>query len=499
MMAAAKVIASDLTQEISPEMVRSLRPPEPTSGDPVDELVLRVRGRTEQAVDPLQVAAVIEADGVNDRAARVEYGYVDVFTLAEEIYRRLGGSVPKLRGVRNENPEPKRWRRDVAHGLLYLLPGALFPAVLAVVRPQPFVVALVAAGLLGWVWAGAATWLAYQWLNVHDARGAGRVLVWTSLTGVVVGAGVGAAIGLIAHSGPTAAVLVPAVMTYQMGATMLLFYRRELWVALLMGPAAAAGVWYMVVGPRVLDWALGAITAGVVIAFGLGLQQALRAGGKARHLKRAGGPRIVLKGQSGTMFAVVAYNTLTAAFLLHAQAPYLLKEIDIVLASTPMIVAMGVVEWRARRFVERSRWLLSQVRYPREFARRVWLMLAFGTVMCWLAVALVAAPVLGALYHYHRLTWAGVAMAGAQVALAGAYFLAFILAGHYRYGTLSLALAVAITAHVVAAQLLYPVANHWFHWSPAADMALFGASAVLLQLLLLAALGPILGQARRYR
>src|SRR5690242_478080 len=211
MMATARLVASDATTELSTAALEAMAGRLPFTGDPVDDLVARVRLRIGQAVDGLQVAALLETDGVNDRAARAEFGYTDVFALSEDVFHRLGGSVPPRRSARVENPEPGRWLRDLSHGLLYLLPSALFPAVLAVVQPHPFVLALVVAGLLGWVWAGGATWLAYQWLNVHDARGAGRVLLWSTLGGVPVAAAVGLAIAAATNSGPIAPVLVPAV------------------------------------------------------------------------------------------------------------------------------------------------------------------------------------------------------------------------------------------------------------------------------------------------
>jgi len=499
MMATARLVASDATTELSTAALEAMAGRLPSTGDPVDDLVARVRLRIGQAVDGLQVAALLETDGVNDRAARAEFGYTDVFALSEDVFHRLGGSVPPRRSARVENPESGRWLRDLSHGLLYLLPSALFPAVLAVVQPHPFVLALVVAGLLGWVWAGGATWLAYQWLNVHDARGAGRVLLWSTLGGVPVAAAVGLAITAATNSGPIAAVLVPAVMAYQMAATVLLFYRRELWVTGLMVPSAAAGVAYVVFGGPALPWALGAITGCVTLAFMLALVEASRAG------RRAEGPRGtgVLRGRSRVILAVLAYNTATALFLLHAQTPYLLTHLDIVVAGAPLIVAMGVVEWRARRFGERSRWLLSQVRYPRQFARKIWLMVALEASLCAAAVALLATPLLLVLWRFDRLTSAGIAMAAAQVALAAAYFLAFVLASHHRYGWLSLALGGAIAAHVLTGYLVsgqLAVGTVWLpRLSAYTDMALFFGSAVLLQVLLVVALVPILGQARRYR
>ena len=57
-------------------------------------LVTGAGGQLGRAVDALQVAAVLEADGHTDRAAQVEYGYSDLFALASEVFRRLGPPSP---------------------------------------------------------------------------------------------------------------------------------------------------------------------------------------------------------------------------------------------------------------------------------------------------------------------------------------------------------------------------------------------------------------------
>ncbi len=56
---------------------------------PMDQLSRRLDWVCTTATDPLQIAAALESDGVNDRIAREEYGFADVFELAEELYRRV--------------------------------------------------------------------------------------------------------------------------------------------------------------------------------------------------------------------------------------------------------------------------------------------------------------------------------------------------------------------------------------------------------------------------
>ncbi|MER7835612.1 hypothetical protein ABTY98_06770 [Streptomyces sp. NPDC096040] len=97
--------------------------------DPVKALMHRHRALCERAVDPLEIAAGLEAHGVTDRTA-ARFRHRDVFSLAEELYAR----VPRD-GDRRPRPEPapaSRVRADWA--LLTLLPGAVGVGVVTGVR-----------------------------------------------------------------------------------------------------------------------------------------------------------------------------------------------------------------------------------------------------------------------------------------------------------------------------------------------------------------------------
>ncbi|MFF7978372.1 hypothetical protein ACFZDK_04455 [Streptomyces sp. NPDC007901] len=97
--------------------------------DPVKALLHRHRDLCERAVDPLEIAAGLEAHGVTDRTA-ARFRHRDVFSLAEELYAR----VPRDDGPR-PRPEPALApgvRADWV--LLTLLPGAVCAAVVTGVR-----------------------------------------------------------------------------------------------------------------------------------------------------------------------------------------------------------------------------------------------------------------------------------------------------------------------------------------------------------------------------
>ncbi|WP_328788847.1 MULTISPECIES: hypothetical protein [unclassified Streptomyces] len=123
-------------------------------GDPVKALLHRHRELCERAVDPLEIAAGLEAHGITDRTA-ARFRHRDVFSLAEELYARspheeVAAAAPALVPA-----GPAAFR-----GFGY----ALLPAALAC-----------AAAAAGQAWAGAAAVVAVATALVWPGRpGGGR-------------------------------------------------------------------------------------------------------------------------------------------------------------------------------------------------------------------------------------------------------------------------------------------------------------------------------------
>ncbi|MFF5495328.1 hypothetical protein [Streptomyces aquilus] len=109
----------------TPRSPQTAPTPRRTAADPVKALMHRHRELCERAVDPLEIAAGLEAHGVTDRTA-TRFRHRDVFSLAEEMYARASrdGEFP----APTAPPEAPRSRIDWA--LLTLLPGALCAATL---------------------------------------------------------------------------------------------------------------------------------------------------------------------------------------------------------------------------------------------------------------------------------------------------------------------------------------------------------------------------------
>ncbi|SFS62342.1 hypothetical protein SAMN04487982_102508 [Streptomyces sp. ok210] len=99
--------------------------------DPVKTLMHRHRELCERAVDPLEIAAGLEAHGVTDRTA-ARYRHRDVFSLAEELYAR----VPAVAGEpgRTAHAPMRDIETRAAWSLRALLPGAACTATAVVLK-----------------------------------------------------------------------------------------------------------------------------------------------------------------------------------------------------------------------------------------------------------------------------------------------------------------------------------------------------------------------------
>ncbi|MEV6495882.1 hypothetical protein [Streptomyces prunicolor] len=108
------------------------RKPAPTrrgAADPVKALMHRHRELCERAVDPLEIAAGLEAHGVTDRTA-ARFRHRDVFALAEEMYARVPrdeAAAPHSDAVAAQPPR-------AGWAVLALLPGVLCAAAVIGVR-----------------------------------------------------------------------------------------------------------------------------------------------------------------------------------------------------------------------------------------------------------------------------------------------------------------------------------------------------------------------------
>ncbi|WP_158889497.1 hypothetical protein [Amycolatopsis anabasis] len=453
------------------------------TGDATDGLVRSLAETLPAPIDELHVAAILESRGVTDEAAREHYRHDDVFALARTVFQRLPGPPADTRAP-VAGPRPSRWR-TLAHGPLYILPSAVYPAVFAELGPVAMVRGLVFATALGWVWGMGMSLAAHRLLG--EGRAAGRLLRRFVAAGLGVALAGAVALALTGPGGPLLVAFVLAQLGFQLACGVLIFDRGEVRVFVVMLPAFAAGVLHVVSG-------YAPAMVGVTLAMGASSSVlALAAAWRATT------PAAEPPGAPPVRTAVVAalpgawYAAMSALFLLSTDARFVTARFDLAIAVAPLACAMGAVEWRSHHFDARARELLHRARDAAEFLREVRRTLVRELTLCLLVVGGFALVLLAVLAASGVLTSRGALLIDAHVVLGGAYFLGFLLANYGRYRLL-----LGIATGVTAAQLL-GAGLAAARFAPHGEVPIFLACSGILLALLLTALRDTVGRVHHYR
>lgn len=151
--------------------------------DPVRELMHRHRGLCERAVDPLEIAAALEAHGVTDRTA-ARFRHRDVFSLAEELFAR----VPRADGNRPVLAEPcasgtaHRRAMHSARGRIPRAAAKAFVALLTALLPAMLTAGVLAVSASGHVrQAGALAGTAFVVVAAIAVAASVRLALWRAV------------------------------------------------------------------------------------------------------------------------------------------------------------------------------------------------------------------------------------------------------------------------------------------------------------------------------
>ncbi|MFE7123241.1 hypothetical protein [Streptomyces sp. NPDC057617] len=230
---------------------------------PVDRLAAELAERIGPAVHAYEVAALLESEGLTGERIQRQYGHPDLFSLAEDLFRKVPRSFP-------EPPSPPDpWVPDhvrcALRGALFALPALAYLLVPPLPHGGRETQGLIAAALFSWAWGQALGHRTHLRLAV-GRREAGRALLVGAPTGALLASAVGAA---VAGTGP-AALFAAAQSCYLAAAGVLLVLGRErvLLATLVPVAAGAAALPWWEPGPPVrtglplLTLALAAAAAG---------------------------------------------------------------------------------------------------------------------------------------------------------------------------------------------------------------------------------------------
>jgi hypothetical protein len=407
----------------------------------------------ESAVDPLEIASALEFEGLGDQAARLRYGFPDVFALAQDMYFRI----PRRPAEPEAPPDP--WQGSsrlgpALHSLLYALPGICFPAAVGLLIGQGVAITLIVALLVAWSTGQGLAYVGYIRLGRTTDRGQTRRLLRVALTiGLVV---VAVAVATTAHMAraPTSALIFGAGEgAYMLGAGVLMVLGAERWLLAALAPGVLGGAAFLALGrPPHLDhvvWA--ALAATPLLALALAAFFTRETGPKTGTLFE---PSEWLGALPAAGFGLVAAGLLIfpVAAGVHGRGGI---NIGALLAALPLSLSMGVAEWSLLWYRRRTRRLLQTTRELGAFGLRARLALLAAVLMyVAAAAALIAAAVAIAgatgLVHPHL---AYLPQLAAYLALAAAMFLALTLqAFGYRIFPLA-ACSAALAFEIVCRHL----------------------------------------------
>jgi hypothetical protein len=339
----------------------------------------------QSAVDPLEIASALEFEGLGDQAAKLRYGYRDVFALAQDMYFR----VPRQPAEPEAPPDP--WQgsklRPALHGLLYGLPGVFFPAAIGLLAGPGILVTLIVALLVAWSAGQGLAYFGYTRLGrTMDMNEARRVMRFALAGGLAVVTVAMAVTGHLVHATGSVMLFGAGEGVYMLGAGVLMVLGTERWLLAALAPGVLGSAAYLALGrPPSLThptWALLAATP--VLALALAIVFTRTPGQGIMQLPDS----IEWIGALPAMaFGLVAAGLLTFPI---AVGPHGHGGVNIgaLLAALPLSLSMGAAEWSLLWYRRRTQRLLRETTQTKVFAVKSRLALVTALLQ-YLAVAVV--------------------------------------------------------------------------------------------------------------
>jgi hypothetical protein len=416
--------------------------------DPVDVLGRRMDEICVAAVSPLEIAAALEMDGINDRSAREVYGHDDIFALAEALYAR----VPFRQKSQALPSQTKPSWVEITRGLLYAFPGLMI-AGFGLTNPNSstettlsVTAGLVFGAIFSWAWSQGMARLGYIKRGQSAPKQAGRTLmlglgigtVIVSLLTSVLQPGLGLFDGVMPMIAMTQTLYsLAAVVLFTLERPNVLFYFS------IPGLAIAFLRWDGVLDlqPTLIlaaVWLLALIVCTSVIAF--------RFGQKTKAVKVPlftlsefiGAIPFVLQGAFSAL--LLAFNALISMYGVQVgQLP------PSTYAILPLVLSMGFSELELGRYRSNMNHLLhvtSDLDQYRIAAQRV-----FGASLgryCLVLIAFLAISGLTGSLSIGSINQDLAIVLLEGLLLGAGFFASFILVAHNRVGDVVLSTALAV-------------------------------------------------------
>jgi hypothetical protein len=419
------------------------------------DLSERMRSVCANAVDPLEIAAALEAEGVTDAVAANRYGTPDVFQLADRLWRECSSRPEPASLVRG--PWRSRPGQHLARGLLFALPAACYLSVASAVSDPTSGLVVVVSLILSWAAAQALSYLGYSRLGIGDVSNAdkllrGALLRWGTAAAVAV-----VAVAVVLQVPVTVGVMAVGQAGYLVAAAVALVREanRALFGALV--PGVAGNILAAVLGgstqPGGRWWqSVAAICSVVTVVATVGVALRCTAGAGLGLAPRG---RELAGAIPQALYGLFAGGVIGLPAIVQALAPNAIGRSAGGAAATllPLTASMGVAEWLLYRYRADNHRAMQRAVTLARF--RLLASAALGRAVLAYLVVLVAGMVLtGWLIALATATTTPVTQLAGATVLGGALFVALVLLsfGLRAIVVASYGIALAVETAFVAAQ-----------------------------------------------
>jgi hypothetical protein len=393
------------------------------------------------AVAPLEIAAALEAAGMSQQAVQETTRHHDVFSLAHELWQIVPFVEADVRPA-------ACWRRgnvgDLGRGALYAAPALIIHGLATAGHFRFSSWTLPLAMTLGWAMGQLTSFGGYRMRGRNDARGEARITSLLLLVAVVATAACGWLAQRTLGGGVDSVICATAITTYMVASSILLLHEEEWLGALLLAPAAVASLAGLFATDAIPD-------AGVVWTIaGSGAATLFAAAGHMGWpwIRRSAVTRKDL-GLAAQHFlhGVMCGLALSIVLLLGTGASDLGSRAAV--ASIPLLLTLGLMEWRLRTFRAGVETLAREARATDQFRTRAVGLFVRGLAVY--AIGVVAAGAAVALFMHLSGSPVPAALLAAELALGSLYYVDLTLTS---LGRLDFVLRAWIAAIVCAAAAL---------------------------------------------
>jgi len=416
---------------------------------PIDRLSREFDEVCANAVDAQQIAASLEAEGINDRITRDRFAVGDVFALASHLHQRVpsrpADATPPV--VDPPGPVPSPWAL-ILRGPVYLAPVLFFVGGGDRLRGSATLWVALVSLLLAWVLNQGFGVIIHTLIGRAELAKARRSARQSLILGTSMVTLLGWLLAFLVFDNGWLAALAAVQTAYLISSASLLALSedRRLLTSLAPGAVVAAlGLITNTIRPEIILATAAATVAAVVAALWLATRDPSpqRILIPSRYDLRIAAIHALLGGVWATLIALAGYAA--------APDPALMMTVNI--AAAPVVMTMGIAEWQLARFRQSAYRRLAATGDPTRFALAARDSLLAGLRTYTIALLGTAAVVVVVARATGHLDESQFRLAASFVFLGCAMFagMALVSIGRARFTLLSSAVALAATIPAIAA------------------------------------------------